>query len=140
MKTPGLQDHFLRFSSINFPSSSATAKGKPKAHDKTRTKDFAHGGDLGLASDGHDDLQFEGQSTAPGLASPSHGFPLLQKLPTELQSYLITFVPLKNLCKGLARTSRYWADIVDAHIRRELLQLVGTEAGAAPTNQLMVSR
>lgn len=69
---------------------------------------------------------------------------LLDKLPPEIQSHLLLFIPTKTLCRGLARTSRYWHSLVDDHVRRvvtaHLLSSERAEAcGLEPRSKLVVS-
>lgn len=54
-------------------------------------------------------------------AIDSTGFQRLADLPPELQSLVLSFLPTRSLFKGLGRTNRYWAGLVDAHTRRRFL-------------------
>lgn len=61
-------------------------------------------------------------STASKVDAPpsplSHTLHLLDDLPPEIQSHLLSFLSVKSLSKGLARVNKYWNAVVDDHVRR----------------------
>ncbi|CAO1615586.1 unnamed protein product [Parajaminaea phylloscopi] len=64
-------------------------------------------------------------------------FSLLVELPAELQCHVLTFLPSRSLFKGIARTSHYWAKLVDSHVRRSLASHFVTTDGQLPPNALV---
>ncbi|CAO1636127.1 unnamed protein product [Sympodiomycopsis kandeliae] len=82
------------------------------------------------------------QFTMPPYMSPPDELQLLDSLPSELQSYLLTFLPVKTLCRGLSQTNKYWFHMIDEYAQRLLTHQLasmspqGQGRGDEPLNRL----
>lgn len=73
----------------------------------------------------------EPEAHARPKSAPSRSFKYLSALPFELQVHVLSFLPIKTLCKGLARANKEWHSLADEYIRHCLLRYLDADSEGA---------